>query len=329
MTGVLVVGGAGYIGSHTCKALAERGFRPVVFDDLSEGHREAVRWGELIEGDIADRDALEGALRESGAKAIIHFAARTYVGESVRDPAPYWRTNVVGTINLADAAVAAGVESIVLSSSCAIYGVPRAGTERINESAPQCPVSPYGRTKLACEWLLKDYARAGLLRPAILRYFNAAGADPGAEIGEAHRVETHLIPLAILAAQRRAPPLQVFGGDYSTPDGSAIRDYVHVDDLARAHVIAVEHLLDGNRMLELNVGTGQGSGVLDVIASVERVGGQVVPWNMSARREGDPPSLVADSSQATQVLGFHTRWNALDDIVRSAWRWHERVTRQL
>lgn len=321
---VLVVGGAGYIGSHTCKALARAGYRPVVFDDLSEGHREAVRWGELIEGDIADRRALEDALERSGATAIVHFAARAYVGESVRDPAIYWRNNVVGTTNLADAAVAAGIEPIVFSSSCATYGGPREGAERIDEDAPQRPVSPYGRTKLACEWLLKDYGAAGKLRPAILRYFNAAGADPDGEVGEAHRVETHLIPLAVLAAQGKAPPLRVFGTDYPTADGSAVRDYVHVEDLADAHVAAVRHLLEGGGSVEVNVGTGQGASVLEVIDAVERVGGKPVPRTMEGRREGDPPRLVADPARAEAVLGFRARWTELDDIVRSAWAWHDR-----
>ncbi len=320
MTAVMVFGGAGYIGSHTCKCLKSNGFEPVVFDSFCEGHRDFVRWGELVEGDIRDKAAVEAALRSVEPAIIIHFAAFAYVGESVRDPAKYYENNVLGSLNIADAARMAGNVPIVFSSTCATYGIPT--TQRIAEDTPQAPINAYGRTKLMVETVLKDFHQAYGMNSICLRYFNACGADPDGEIGEAHREETHLIPRAILAAMGRIDDFEVFGDDYDTPDGSAVRDYVHVDDLAEAHVAACRYLLDGGQTDQFNIGTGAGFSVFEVIDAVSSAFGARVPCRVSARRPGDPPVLVADPSKARAILNFEARHSSLENIVRTALAWH-------
>jgi UDP-arabinose 4-epimerase len=317
---ILIVGGAGYIGSQTAKLVAAAGHLPVVFDNLVYGHRWAVKWGPLVEGDLADPAAIRRALEAHAVTAVIHFAAYAYVGESMTDPGKYFRNNVAGTINLLDAMVAAGVRDVVFSSTCATYGEP----ERvpIAEDHPQRPVSPYGESKLAVERMLRWYGQAHGLRYAALRYFNAAGADPDGELGEDHAPETHLIPLAIAAAEGRGGPLSLFGTDYPTPDGTAVRDYIHVADLAEAHLAALAALDGGESALRLNLGTGRGSSVREVIAAVEKATGRPVPLREVGRRAGDPPVLVADARQAGQRLGWKPRYPDLESIVAHAVRWH-------
>ena len=327
---ILIVGGAGYIGSQTAKLVAASGHRPVVFDNLVYGHRAAVKWGPLVEGDLADPAAIRQALSEHAVEAVIHFAAYAYVGESMTDPGKYFRNNVAGTINLLDAMVAAGVRDLVFSSTCATYGEPR--EVPISESHPQNPVNAYGETKLAVERMLRWYGQAHGLRYAALRYFNAAGADPDGEVGEDHSPETHLIPLAIAAAHGRGDPLSIFGTDYRTPDGTAVRDYIHVVDLAEAHLLALAALARGAKAtasapttsLHLNLGTGRGSSVREVITSVEKATGRAVPVREVGRRAGDPPVLVADARQAGERLGWKPRYPDLDTIVAHAVHWHGR-----
>jgi len=319
---ILVVGGAGYIGSHTAKGIAEAGLEPVVFDNLVYGHRWAVQWGTFVEGDLADAALLARVLKEHRVTAVIHFAAYTYVGESVTNPRKYFRNNVVNTLNLLDAMVDAGVRDIVFSSTCATYGDPT--RVPIDESHPQNPVNPYGETKLAVEKMLHWYGQAYSIRYAALRYFNAAGADPAARIGEDHDPETHLIPLAIEAAFGRRAALDIFGTDYPTPDGTAVRDYIHVDDLANAHLLALRKLQGGTPSLRLNLGTGRGHSVREVIAAVESATGRKVPVREVGRRVGDPPALVADARQAADVLGWKPQSPDIKTIVEDAVRWHQR-----
>jgi len=321
---ILIVGGAGYIGSQTAKRVAQAGLAPVVFDNLVYGHRWAVKWGPFVEGDLADGALIRRVLEEHAVTAVIHFAAYAYVGESVTNPRKYYRNNLAGTLNLLDAMLDAGVRDIVFSSTCATYGVPR--KVPIGEDHPQAPVNPYGETKLAVERVLQWYQRAYPLRFAALRYFNAAGADPDGEIGEDHDPETHLIPLAIEAALG-GKPLQIYGTDYPTPDGTAIRDYIHVQDLADAHVAALERLQGGTRDLFVNLGTGRGRSVREVIAAVEKVSGKKVPAHESERRAGDPAELVADARLAGDVLGWTARIPNIETIVEHAWRWRTRRSR--
>jgi UDP-arabinose 4-epimerase len=318
---ILVTGGAGYVGSHACKALAKAGHTPVVFDNLSRGHREAVRWGPLVTGELSDRTALVTAMRQHSVTAIMHFAAFAYVGESVADPELYYRNNVIGTLNLLGAVREAGIGSIVFSSTCAVYGEPDKIPMR--EDVPLGPVNPYGETKLAIERALAWYAGAYGIRYAALRYFNAAGADLEGEIGENHDPETHVIPLAIRAALGQAGPISVFGTDYPTADGSAVRDYIHVTDLADAHVRAADYLAKGGKSAAINLGTGSGTSVLELIASIERISGRKVPHNLAPRRAGDPPALVADPGLAARLLGWRARHSDIDTIVRTALAWHE------
>lgn len=313
---ILVTGGAGYIGSHACKALAAEGFTPVALDSLVIGHADAVRWGPLVEADILDTEAVIEALKGHQVAAVMHFAAFAYVGESVTDPAKYYRNNVAGTLSLLDACRSEGVDKLVFSSSCATYGIPDGLP--VSEKAPQRPISPYGRTKLIVEQILADYAQAYGLRYVALRYFNAAGADPDGEIGERHDPETHLVPLALLAAAGRAPALEVFGDDYDTLDGTCVRDYVHVSDLARAHVLALRHLVNGGGSFAANLGSGHGTSIGDVLAAIERVTGHSVPHVIRPRRAGDPPALYADPRLAKDRLGFTTELSDIDTIVRTA-----------
>jgi UDP-arabinose 4-epimerase len=316
---ILIVGGAGYIGSQTAKAVARAGLEPVVFDNLVHGHRWAAKWGPLVEGDLSDRALLDRVLAEHHVTAVIHFAAYAYVGESVTNPRKYFHNNVTGTLTLLDALIDRGVRDIVFSSTCATYGVPVAVP--MTEDHPQKPINPYGESKLAVERILHWYQGAYGTRYAALRYFNAAGADPDGELGEDHDPETHLIPLAIGAALGRAPELKIFGTDYATPDGTAIRDYIHVADLADAHLLALGRLEQGEKELALNLGTGHGHSVREVIAAVEKVSGRQVPRVEADRRAGDPPSLVADPSRAMQRLGWAPKYAALETIVEHAFRW--------
>jgi UDP-arabinose 4-epimerase len=319
MSHILVTGGAGYIGSHTCRALAAAGLTPVTFDNLSRGHADFVRWGPLVVGDILDSAALDNAIEQYRPMAVIHFAAFAYVGESVADPLSYYRNNSCGMVNVLDAMVRNGVERIVFSSSCTTYGLP--DTLPISETAPQRPISPYGRSKYFCEQIIKDVASAhNKLRFGIFRYFNAAGADNSGDLPERHKPETHLIPLAIDAVLGSAPPLQILGSDYPTADGTCERDYVHVSDLAIAHVKAVQNLEKAETSFEMNLGTGRAHSVLEVVSAIERVAGTTVPAVRAARRPGDPPALVSDPSLAQRQLGFSPQYSDLDTIIETTWR---------
>jgi UDP-arabinose 4-epimerase len=322
---ILVTGGAGYVGSHACKALARAGWRPVVYDNLSRGHREAVRWGPLVEGDLADRAAVAAALRRHQIGAVMHFAAFAYVGESVGDPELYYHNNIGGTLSLLSAMHAAGVETLVFSSTCAVYGIP--DRVPIREDCPRAPLSPYGETKLAIERALHWYSGAYGVRYAALRYFNAAGCDPDGEIGEDHDPETHLIPRVLRAALGTGEPVEIYGNDYPTPDGTAIRDYIHVTDLADAHVKALADLTAGGDSMALNLGTGHGCSVREVIAAVEQVSGLAVPRRDAARRPGDPPELVADPTAARVRLRWQPQHSDLQSIVGSAIAWETRRSR--
>jgi UDP-glucose 4-epimerase/UDP-arabinose 4-epimerase len=326
---VLVTGGAGYIGAHTAKALYEQGYFPVVFDDLSLGYREAMRWGAFVHGDIRDAGAVAEAIEAHAIKTVIHFAGLIEVGRSVVRPDLFWDVNVAGTISLLAGMRGRGVDRLVFSSSAAVYGQGgpkgrRGPLQTIPEDAPKAPASPYGDTKLACEWMIEAECRAYGLSAVALRYFNAAGADPSGEIGEAHDPETHLIPLAIAAGLGRGKPLTVFGDDFDTPDGACLRDYIHVSDLAAAHVAAVKVELAAGAFEPVNVGTGQGRSVFEVVDAVGRAIGKPVPYSVGARRAGDPPSLVADPARAKTLLGWSARCSDLDRIVADALRWETR-----
>jgi UDP-arabinose 4-epimerase len=318
---ILVTGGAGYIGSHACKALAAAGFTPITLDNLVYGHEWAVQWGPFIKADLAERARLRDVLCEYQVEAVMHFAAYAYVGESMQDPGKYFQNNVTTTINLLDAMVDCGVRNIVFSSTCATYGMP----ERvpIDEDHPQCPVNPYGESKLFIERALRWYGVAHDIRSVSLRYFNAAGADPDGEVGEDHDPETHLIPLVIQAALGYRPNVKIFGTDYPTADGSAVRDYIHVTDLASAHVKALQHLQDGGDRTFLNLGTGNGYSVREVIDTVAKIGGRKVHAIKASRRAGDPAMLVAQPGMAAKRLGWVPRYSDLDTIVTTALRWHE------
>lgn len=317
---ILVTGGAGYIGSHTCKALAAAGYLPIAFDNLSLGHRWAVKWGPLIEAELLDKGAVRRALEENGVGAVVHFAASAYVGDSMRDPAAYYRNNVLATLALLDGMREAGVSDIVFSSSCSVYGNP--GYVPVDESHPTGPLSPYGQTKLDGENALRWYGQAYGLRWMALRYFNAAGADSEGQIGEDHDPETRLVPRAIMAALGSEPALSIFGSDYPTTDGTAIRDYIHVSDLARAHVSALTALRNGAASQVLNLGTGRGYSVREVLAAVGAALGCAVPHVVAPRREGDPAEVVADARNAKKVLSWEPRESDLGSIVTSAARWH-------
>ena len=319
---ILVTGGAGYVGSHACKALAKAGHQPVVYDNLSRGHRQAVRWGPLVKGDLHDGATLVASLRDHKIDAVMHFAAFAYVGESVSEPELYYRNNVAGTLSLLRAMRETGVGRLVFSSTCAVYGIPDAVP--IRETTPKAPLNPYGETKLAIERTLHWFGEGYGLRWAALRYFNAAGADPDGDIGEDHDPETHLIPLVLRAALGTGEPVGIFGTDYPTADGSAIRDYIHVADLADAHVRALDRLAAGGENGALNLGTGSGCSVREVIAAVERVVGHKVPSQEAPRRPGDPPELVADPSLARTRLDWRPVCSDLDTIISTALAWERR-----
>jgi len=321
---IVVTGGAGYIGSHTAKYLAEQGLQPVVIDNLTTGHRPGLRRWPLIECDIADRDILLKVFDEYSVDSVIHFAASCYVGESMARPSDYFRNNVTKTLSLLDTMYEAGVKNFVFSSTCATYGIP--ADTPITEDFPQLPVNPYGESKLFVERALKWYGKAYGLKWVALRYFNAAGADPEGQLGERHDPETHLIPLAILAALGAGPELSIYGSDYPTPDGSAVRDYIHVNDLASAHLRALEYLRAGGASGSFNLGTGRGHSVFEVVKAVEAATGRPLPVRVVDRRAGDPPALVADPRRAHDVLGWVPQHSTLDEIIATAHRWHKANT---
>lgn len=319
MSTVLVTGGAGYVGSHICKALSQAGHMPVVYDNLCRGHRAFVKWGPLVEANITDASAIESLLTEHKVDAVVHCAALAYVAESVERPMEYYDTNVIGAVSLLEAMKAADVKSLVLSSSCAVYGEP--ATTPIPEDTPFNPMSPYGRTKVMVEEMTVECARAYGFHSVALRYFNAAGADPDGEIGEHHDPETHLIPNVLKAAADSAVSVPLYGTDFDTPDGTAVRDYVHVADLADAHVKALDFAANTEGHHAFNLGTGQGASVKEVIAVAEKVTGNTIAIDPQPRRAGDPPVLVADASKAKDALGWEPSRSDLATIVTDAWRY--------
>lgn len=317
---VLVTGGAGYIGSHTCKLLRASGHTPITLDNLSRGNEWAVKWGPLYKGDIRDLDLVEEIIRKEKIESIIHFAAFAYVGESMQDPTLYYENNLVGTTRFLQAVLQTDVRKLVFSSTCATYGIP--ATNPIDESFPQQPINPYGYSKLCVERILRDLSLSHGLASVSLRYFNAAGADPDLEIGEHHVPETHLIPLAIAAAET-GEALSVFGKDYPTADGTCIRDYIHVCDLAEGHILALNHLQDANKAKAFNLGTGQGSSVLQVAKAVEKAAQRPLNLDFQKRRPGDPSELVASPKLAAQELGWKAKYG-LDEILQTAVHWHRK-----
>lgn len=320
---ILVTGGAGYIGAHTALSLKRAGYEVIVFDNLVYGHRdlvETVLQVRLIVGDISDRSLLDQVFSEHDISAVVHFAAYTYVGESVTDPAKYYRNNVLGTLTLLEAMNAASVKHIVFSSTCATYGTPQ--TIPIPESHPQLPISPYGTSKLMVEQILADFSQAYDLRSVCFRYFNAAGADATGLLGEDHDPETHLIPLVLMTALGHRDSISIFGTDYPTPDGTCIRDYIHVTDLASAHVLGLEYLLQGGATTALNLGNGSGFSVREVIEMARQVTGQPIKAVECDRRPGDPPILVGSSQKAKEMLGWQPKYSDLNHILTDAWKWH-------
>lgn len=319
---IFVTGGAGYVGSHCCKAFARAGWNVVTYDNLSRGWRDFVCWGPLIEGDIRDAARLTAAIAEARPDAVAHFAGVAYVAESVADPGMYFDINTKGSLALLQAMRACGVGRIVFSSSCATYGI--CDSLPIDEQTPQAPINPYGASKLMTERMLADFGRAHGLRSVILRYFNAGGCDPEGELGERHEPEPHLIPLAIAAARPGDAELTVLGNSFATPDGTCIRDYIHVCDLADGHVLAMRHLLAGGASEIFNLGTETGSSVLEIAAAIERIGGSPVRMKFGPQREGDPPALVASAAKARRELGWTPQRSQIDTIIADAWRWAAR-----
>jgi UDP-glucose 4-epimerase len=322
MRNVLVTGGAGYIGSHTCLALSREGFTPVVLDNLTNGHKEFVQWGPCEIGDIRDRRRIDQILSTYRPVAVIHFAGLIEVADSIANPIAFFDNNITGSLTLLAAALSAGVQGLVFSSTCATYGLP--DQIPMSESHAQIPISPYGRSKLIIEQVLSELSQYKDFRSVSLRYFNAAGAEPESALGEWHNPETHVIPLAIEAAKGLRPQFKIYGSDYPTRDGTCIRDFVHVTDLAEAHVRAVEYLLSGGKSVALNLGTGKGTSVKELIDAVENVSGGRLPIELALRRDGDPPELVADNSRARKVLAWTPRHD-FGSIIESAWRWHSRA----
>lgn len=319
MKTIIVTGGAGFVGSHACKALARAGYLPVTLDNLERGHEWAVKWGPLERVDIRDERNLQRAFETWHPEAVVHFAAYAYVGESNTEPLKYYGTNVGGTANLLKACVTSGCKYVVFSSSCATYGIPV--RLPLNETDPQRPINPYGYTKLVVERMLRDAEAAHGIRHVALRYFNAAGADPSGELGELHEPETHLIPLVLFTAMGRQNSIKIFGNDYLTVDGTCVRDYVHVSDLADAHVAAVEWLAAGNTSDSFNLGNGQGFSVAQVIKAAEMITGKEVKTDICARRPGDPPMLISDSTKAKRLLGWTPQFPDVDHQIAHAWRW--------
>ena len=316
---VLVTGGAGYIGAHACKALAKAGFAPVAFDNLATGWSEAVKWGPLVVGDLMDRAAIDRAIHDHRPVAVMHFAALSLVGESMRDPGRYWHINLCGALNLLEACAAAGVRNVVLSSTCATYG-DQDGV-LLTEDTPQRPINAYGGSKLAVERMVQDFGAAHGMAHVIFRYFNVAGADPEGELGECHEPETHLIPLMLEAVAGKRPALTVHGTDYPTPDGTCVRDYVHVTDLADAHVLGLRHLLRGGESDVFCLGSGRGFSVREVIEASRLVTNREVPVVIGGRRAGDAAALVSSSTRAREVLGWEPRRSTLRQMIGDAWAW--------
>ncbi|MGV7235448.1 MAG: UDP-glucose 4-epimerase GalE [Nitrosomonadaceae bacterium] len=323
---VLVTGGAGYIGSHICKALDKAGYLPVTYDNLSEGYKEAVKWGPLEEGDVQDQSRLSEVLVQYQPIAVMHFAAFIAAGESVENPGKYYQNNVAGSLSLIEAVVRQGVDKFIFSSTAAVYGMPV--EIPITESHPQQPINPYGHSKQMVEQILRDFGVAHGLKSICLRYFNAAGADPEGETGEAHDPETHLIPLVLDAVSGRRECITVYGTDYDTPDGTCIRDYIHVSDLADAHVLALQSLESGVQSTAYNLGNGAGFSVMEIIEAVKRVTGRDVPVAMGDRREGDPSRLVADSTKIIDELGWEPKYPDIESIIQTAWGWHQKTWEQ-
>ena len=322
MKNILIVGGAGYIGSYMCKYLANNGYNPIVLDNLVYGHREAVRWGPFIEGSMADSKLLKQIFSKYQIVAVMHFAAFCYVGESVTLPAKYYRNNVANTINLLEVMVEKNVSSFIFSSSCATYGEPV--EIPITEEHPQNPINPYGRTKLMVEQILDDFRSAYGLESVSLRYFNAAGADPDGELGEDHRPETHLIPLVLQTALGQRKAINIFGDNYPTKDGTCIRDYIHIVDLAEAHFLALKRLMNGLPGGKYNLGNGDGYSVGEVIETARKITGKTIPINIVDRRPGDPAVLVGSSKKAASELGWKPKFPDLYTIIETAWKWHSR-----
>ena len=322
MTEVLVTGGAGYIGSTMCRQLQKNGYQPVVIDNLSTGHRQAVQWGPFYQGSLENTDLLHRIFTEHRPAAVMHFAACCYVNESVREPVKYYRNNVAATIRLLEAMRQHQIKNFIFSSSCATYGEPE--ILPMDEDHPQRPINPYGRSKLMVEQILKDMDAVEDLHYVCLRYFNAAGADPESQIGEDHDPETHLIPLVLMTALGRRETIHIFGDDYSTRDGTCIRDYIHINDLARAHLLALERLLSGHPSSVYNLGNGDGYSVREVIETARMVTGRSIPVSVSGRRAGDPAELISASGKALQDLGWKPEIGALRDIIATAWEWHRR-----
>jgi UDP-glucose 4-epimerase len=321
---ILVTGGAGYVGSHAVKALQLAGFQVIVLDNLVYGHRDLVEnclQAKLILGDVGDRQLLDSIFSVTKVSAVMHFAAYAYVGESVTDPAKYYGNNVVGTITLLEAMRAHGIPNFVFSSTCATYGVPQ--SIPISEDHPQAPINPYGASKLMVERVLQDYSNAYGLNSIVFRYFNAAGADPSGELGEDHQPETHLIPLVLQAAAGQRPSVAIFGSDYDTPDGTCIRDYIHVADLAQAHVLGLQYLLEHQTSQVFNLGNGTGFSVKEVIDTASAITGKDIPVTYAPKRQGDPPALVGSSTKAQQILGWEPKYPALASILKHAWQWHQ------
>lgn len=319
---VLICGGAGYIGSHINKQLSKAGYETIVFDNLVYGHREAVKWGNFVCGDLKNQDEIDSVFEKYTIDTVFHLAAYAYVGESVGNPEKYYYNNVVCTLNLLNSMKKYGCNRIIFSSTCATYGEPK--VVPISEDMPQNPINPYGATKLMVERIFKDYAAAYGLRFVVLRYFNAAGADPEGEIGEAHDPETHLIPLVLDAAGGQRADIKVFGTDYDTPDGSCIRDYIHVCDLAVAHQLAMDYLKQGGSSDFFNLGNEQGTSVLEIIEAAKRITGREFVVKLDQRRPGDPARLVGSSAKARQILGWRPRYADIEEIIAHAWKWHER-----
>lgn len=321
---VLVTGGAGYIGSHACKALAQAGYVPIAYDNLVYGHRWAVKWGPFEHGDIHNIARLNEVIHKYQPLAVMHFAAYAYVGESVENPAKYYRNNVAGTLTLLEAMREHSIDKLIFSSTCATYGVPN--MIPITENHPQQPINPYGASKLMIERMLQDFDMAHGLRSIVLRYFNAAGADPDGEIGEEHNPETHLIPLVLKTGAGFHPQVTVFGDDYDTPDGSCIRDYIHVSDLAQAHVLALQALENGAKSTAYNLGNGQGVSVWQIIERSQHITKHKVNVSVGSRRSGDPARLVGDATSIMSTLNWHPQYADLDMILETAWRWISKKT---
>jgi len=323
MKKVLVTGGAGYIGSHTGKELKNQGFEVVVFDNLSNGKKESVRGGQLVVGDLQDRDAVRRVFKSGDIAAVLHFASLIQVGESFLDPGKYYSQNLISSLNLLEAMLEAGVKYFIFSSSAAVYGVPR--QIPITEDHPLLPVNPYGQTKFFVEKILQDYDRAYGLKFISLRYFNAAGADPDGELGEMHNPETHLIPNILSAILGKKECLEIFGTDFPTPDGTAVRDYIHVTDLSSAHVLALQRLLTSSQSEFINLGTNKGYSVREIIAKTEDITGKKVPSRRKSRREGDVPVLLASKEKAERLLGWKLRYSEIETIIATAWEWHKNL----